>query len=536
VKVAIVVQRYGAEINGGAELHARYVAERLARHVQVEVLTTCATDYVTWRNSLPATVETVHGITVRRFPVIRERSPDDFAQWSERVFLEPHAVPDELSWLDSEGPTSPELISYVQAHEGSFEFFIFFSFRYYHAFHGARTVPSKAILVPTAERDPALGLSIFAPIFRGVRGLMYNSFEERALINGVSRNHEVPGVVVGIGSEIPEQTSPARFRHKFNFRDRFALYVGRIDENKGCRELFDFFTRYSKTMVDGMHLVLIGTPVMRIPNHPRIHHLGFVSDQDKFDALSAAELLVMPSYLESLSMVALEAWALGKPVLANGRCDVLRGQCIRSNAGLYYENFEEFLETLRAIDMGPVLAASLGRNGREYFAKHYSWPVIERKYLDMLDRLKRDRPNNTMEQMPGWFARRRKTLPPAEAVVAALPTGPALNDQELGRDQRSRYERDAGMPAPEQDRPFAPRPQAAKLHAPDRRSARPYAVQRSSLTDRPAPRPSLLLTRSDARQAARPEQSRGVMKGARAERPPMRGHRRRRGGPRRKTN
>jgi hypothetical protein len=235
-------------------------------------------------------------------------------------------------------------------------------------------------------------------------------------------------------------------------------------------------------------------------------------------------------------MVALEAWALGKPVLANGRCDVLRGQCIRSNAGLYYENFEEFLETLRAIDMGPVLAASLGRNGREYFAKHYSWPVIERKYLDMLDRLKRDRPNNTMEQMPGWFARRRKTLPPAEAVVAALPTGPALNDQELGRDQRSRYERDAPMPAPEQDRPFAPRPQAAKLHAPDRRSARPYAVQRSSLTDRPAPRPSLLLTRSDARQAARPEQSRGVMKGARAERPPMRGHRRRRGGPRRKTN
>ena len=53
VKLAVVVQRYGADINGGAELHARYVAEHLARHAEVEVLTTCARDYVTWRNELP---------------------------------------------------------------------------------------------------------------------------------------------------------------------------------------------------------------------------------------------------------------------------------------------------------------------------------------------------------------------------------------------------------------------------------------------------------------------------------------------------
>ena len=85
--------------------------------------------------------------------------------------------------------------------------------------------------------------------------------------------------------------------------------------------------------------MLIGNPIIPIPEHPQIHHLGFVNDQDKFDALAAAELLIMPSYFESLSMVALEAWALGKPVLANGRCDVLKGQCIRSNGGLYYESF-----------------------------------------------------------------------------------------------------------------------------------------------------------------------------------------------------
>lgn len=425
MKVAIVVQRYGADINGGAELHARYVAEHLARHVQVEVLTTCASDYITWRNERPEGMESIHGVPVRRFPVARERVPKDFGDWSARVFGQVHSVRDELAWLDAEGPTSPALVTYIQSHAADYDFFVFFSFRYYHAFHGARAVAAKAILVPTAERDGALGLSLFPPVFRGVRGLMYNSWEERALINAVSGNGDVPGVVVGVGSDIPEQTHPARFRQKFGLRDRFAIYVGRIDENKGCKELFDFFEHYSSALVDGLHLVLIGTPVIEIPRHPRIHHLGFVSDEDKFDAIAASELLIMPSYFESLSMVALEAWALGKPVLANAACDVLHGQCLRSNAGLFYTGFQEFFETLRTLDGNASLAAALGQNGRTYFRRHYTWPVIERKYTDLLDRLAREPATRTIEPVPGWWARRRKVLEPANDVVARLPKGPA---------------------------------------------------------------------------------------------------------------
>jgi glycosyltransferase involved in cell wall biosynthesis len=430
LKVGVVVQRYGADISGGAELHARYIAEHLARHVQVEVLTTCATDYITWRNALNAGPESVHGVTVRRFPVARERDPEEFGRHSAHVFHQMHSLAEELAWLESEGPTSPALVDYVRTRQAEFDFFIFFSFRYYHAYHGIRAVPAKSILVPTAERDGALGLAMFGPVFRRVRACMYNSFEERALIQSVSNNREVPGVVVGIGSDIPAHSSAIRFRQKFNLRDRFAIYVGRIDENKGCAELFDYFQRYTQMLAEGLHLVLIGTPVIPIPSHPRIHHLGFVSDQDKFDALAAADLLIMPSYFESLSMVALEAWALGKPVLANGRCDVLKGQCIRSNAGLYYDNFAEFVETLRAIDGNAALAAALGRNGREYFARHYSWPIIERKYLDMLDRLTRESASGQGEVSPGWWARRRKTLPPADQVVAALPRGAAIGDRD----------------------------------------------------------------------------------------------------------
>jgi glycosyltransferase involved in cell wall biosynthesis len=425
VKVAIVVQRYGADINGGAEQHARYIAEYLGKQVQVEVLTTCAhRDYISWKNELPEGKEMVHGIPVLRFKNAVERHPLQFAKWSEKVFTQKHSLGDELAWLDAEGPTSPALIEYIKAHEADYDFFIFFSFRYHHSFHGARAVPAKAIIVPTAERDGALGLGIYPPVFRGVRALMYNSFEERALIQGVAKNESVPGVVVGVGSEIPERSNAGRFRQKFNMRDRFAIYVGRIDENKGCVELFDFFEHYSASLVDGMHLVLIGTAHVPIPKHPRIHHLGFVEDQDKYDAMAAAEVLIMPSYLESLSMVALEAWAMGKPVLANAKCDVLQGQCLRSNAGLFYANYPEFAETLRAIDTTPTLQAALGRNGRAFFERHYAWPVIIKKYTDMLQQLSRDKPSRTMEPLPNWFARRRRSQPPADSVVKQLPTGP----------------------------------------------------------------------------------------------------------------
>ena len=431
MKLAVVVQRYGATINGGAELHARYVAEHLGRHLEVDVLTTCAVDYVTWRNELPPGREVIHGRTVHRFPVDYERDVALFARRSATVFERPHSQQSELAWLASEGPTSRALIRHLRAHRDTYDFFLFFSYRYYHTYHGIRAVGPRALLVPTAERDEAIGLGVFAPLFRGVRALMYNSPEERAMINAAAGNDDVPADVVGIGSEVPDRPDPERFRQRHGLPGRFIVYVGRIDANKGCLELFDYFLRYARGRPDGLTLVLIGQPVLQIPAHPRIRHLGFVSDEDKFDAMAAAELLVMPSYFESLSMVALETWALGRPVLANGRCEVLKGQCLRSNAGLYYETYQEFVEALRAMTDDRPLSQALGRNGIRFYRQHYAWPIIEEKYLKMFARLQADDRSGAcpreVSPLPGWFARRRRDLPPARERLAHLPSGPVLN-------------------------------------------------------------------------------------------------------------
>jgi glycosyltransferase involved in cell wall biosynthesis len=251
------------------------------------------------------------------------------------------------------------------------------------------------------------------------------------MIQAVSGNHDVPHVVVGVGSEVPATTRPGRFRQHHGIEAPFVAYVGRIDDNKGCRELFAYFLRYASADNGHLMLVLMGNSILPIPDHPRIRHLGFVSDEDKFDAIAASEALIMPSYFESLSMVTLEAWAMGKPVLANGRCDVLRGQCFRSNGGLYYQNYQEFRETLSLIESRRSMARALGENGRAYYRKHYDWPVIERKYLDMLHRLQRadqaGQPPAVFEPLPGWRARRRANVPPANDVVNALPSGPAFS-------------------------------------------------------------------------------------------------------------
>lgn len=379
-KVGIVVQRYGIEINGGAEYHARLIAEKIRGDVEVEVFTTTALDYVTWEHHYPAGICKINGIPVHRFTVERERDPHRFGQIQARVFEQEHSMEDEMRWLEEEGPLVPKLLDTLQTRATEFDWFIFFSYRYYHSWHGISRFRDKTILVPTAEHDPVLYLRLFRNTFRLPGAIVYNSHEEKFLINLVSDNQHVPGLIVGVGSEIPERFDVAGFLRRHEIQAPYALYIGRLDENKGVPELLDFFLRMQNQTKNEFHLVLIGKAWIPVPDHPRIHYLGFMPDGEKFNALKGSAFLINPSQFESLSMVALEAWALGKPVMANGRTEVLRGQCLRSNAGLWYTNYAEFIAIWERLGENECLRKKLGENGRRFFLDHYAWPEIRRKY------------------------------------------------------------------------------------------------------------------------------------------------------------
>lgn len=384
LRLALVVQRYGEAVNGGAEYHCRLVAEHLARRHHVEVITSCAKDYITWRNELPTTLDRVNGVPVRRFKVRRPRDPERFGKLSRKVFHRSHTRKDEIAWLEEQGPYSPALVRYLRRSRGRYDYFIFFSYRYYHSYHGVRELADRAILVPTAERDDVVRLGIFRELFRLPRAIVYNSIEEREMIWDASDNRAVKGDVVGVGSEVPENLDGSDFRLRKRIGDPYAIFIGRVDENKGCRQLFHFFRRYREETRSRLQLILVGGRTIPIPKEPFIRYLGFLNDEEKWEALAGADLLIMPSELESLSMVTLEAWAAGKPVLANGRCDVLRGQCRRSAAGLYYTDYYEFRETLALLEGDGRLREGLGANGRRFYLQNYGWDVIESKYDRLL--------------------------------------------------------------------------------------------------------------------------------------------------------
>ena len=386
-KIGIIVQRYGTDINGGAEYHARLVAEKIAPYFDIEIFTSTALDYITWEHHYPEGREIVNNIPVNRFKVAKPRNPKTFGDIQNVIFNDEHSVEDEFKWLEEEGPYLPDLLETLEKREKEFDYFIFFSYRYYHSYWGLKKFKHKAILVPTAEHDEVVYLRLFKKLFHLPGAIIYNSHEEKEIIHNVSGNEAVLGDIVGVGSEIPAAFSPQSFRDKFHIRGDYFIYIGRLDENKGVPQLLGYYLKLLNEEDIDLTLVLMGKSVIDIPEHPKIKYLGFMKDEDKFDALTGAEFLVIPSQFESLSMVALEAWAVGKPVVANGRTEVLQGQCRRSNAGLWYTDYHEFKEIILLLYENSELKEILGRNGGHFFQANYSWPVIENKYLNIIEKL-----------------------------------------------------------------------------------------------------------------------------------------------------
>ena len=422
MRIAFVVQRYGTEILGGSEYHCRLIAERLAPKHQVEVLTTCAQDYVSWKNEYGEGTDRVRGVTVRRFANARTRDIHAFNRYSEWIFNNAHGRDDELEWLKQQGPWCPALLEYLERNHQQYDVLIFFTYLYAPTLLGLQVAPHKSILVPTAHDEPAIHLEIYKEMFSLPAGLAYNTDVERRFLTTHFSIRAIEEETIGCGVELPpsqgyprdrdeecgegeeragaaeQESSPsfrphltergAVFRRRHRLHGPIALYGGRIDPGKGCEELIEYFGTYVQEGGDAS-LVLMGVKLMPLPEESFIRFAGRLSDQERLHALEAATVVVVPSPYESLSLLALESFAVGTPVLANARSEVLVDHCRKSNAGLFYADRDEFTECLKVLVADRRLRAVLGKNGRDYVRRNYRWDVILAKYEKMFARLRK---------------------------------------------------------------------------------------------------------------------------------------------------
>jgi glycosyltransferase involved in cell wall biosynthesis len=389
------------------------------QHADVEVLTTCASSDTTWANEFAAGSETSNGVQIRRFRVSPPSGAATLARFSDRVFTQTHSLGDELRWLDAAAPHSRSLVRFLRKNSASYDFCLFVGYRCGVTYYGAHAAASRAILVPRADADPAIGARIFRDIFRGARAILYDSPEERTLVQSVCAAQDVPSAVIGAGADVAQNPQPGRFRHKHNIRGPFAICVGRLDEST-CGDLLPLFDRYSRERGSRLSLVLVGDGPFALPKHPKIRHVGSLDDAEKFDAMAAADVVIVPSRYQNFSRTAVEAWGLGKPVLANGTSKALSGQCMRSNGGLCYRGAAEFVGMLQALEQNRWLNASLGRTGRQYARDNFDWRVVGRKYHDMLIELQKRPRSVEMDPIPGWLARRRRDVPPLADAVRSV--------------------------------------------------------------------------------------------------------------------
>ena len=393
-RLVIVVQRYGAEVNGGAEQHARWLAEKLAETADVTVLTTCALDYITWADHYPPGETEENGVRVRRFPVDAARDWKKAQRQTRLVMTHQHTLFDEVQWVKDQGPFSTPLFTAVRRAYETTDAFIFHTFHYASTYFGLPLVSDKAFLVPTAHDDPFVHMALFRPVFHLPRGIFYNTEPERALVQRVTRNHQVPNTLAGVGVALPDDVSPERFRRRYNLHEPFLLYVGRVDESKNVPELLDYFTRFRQANpATPLKLVLIGRANLTLPDHPDIVPLGFLPEADKFDAIAAAAVVTLPSLYESLSMITLEAWAAGTPMLVNEQCEVVKYQCKQSNGGLYYRTADEFDASLQLLLGSDSLRRQMGRQGRQFVSQHYRPDRVVQHYIALLDAASSARPS-----------------------------------------------------------------------------------------------------------------------------------------------
>jgi glycosyltransferase involved in cell wall biosynthesis len=419
MRFAFITPRYGADISSGAEHACRLLAEQLSTRHDVDVLTTCARDPLTWKNDYAEGADRVRGVLVRRFAVSHAHDRAGFKQYSERVLSVPRSRADEINWSRRLGPQSSGLVDHLKRQHRSYDVLVFFSLMHATTVEGITVAPERSILFPHLQLKPSLRFALWTDLVNSVRAVaLFSNAEQRLLTEYVAARPRIEETV-GIGIDPPPQLSYPRhqqdpadavvaeedllepqeaeptylsgrgvtFRRQHRLYGSFAMYGGRVEPDNGCEEMLEYFNTYSERET-ALSLVLMGVKMMKVPEQRHVVLGGVLPDRERMAAYEAADVTITPAADDLLAQGALESLAVGTPVLTSARNETATGHCVKASAGLFYSSREEFVEALDLLARNTRLREALGENGRNYVRQHYRWEHVLGRFERLVGRVR----------------------------------------------------------------------------------------------------------------------------------------------------
>ncbi|NRA44677.1 MAG: glycosyltransferase family 4 protein [Oligoflexales bacterium] len=400
LKLAVVVQRYGKDLVGGAESHARIIAKKLAENPkwQIDVYTTTARDYQSWKNFYQKGMSSDGKLRIFRFPVIFPRVRLLFSLYNNLFslplvkiaassgvpnFIKKLAFRLESLWFILQGPFCPSLLKELVARKDEYQKVFFFTYLYYPSVFGIPHFREKAVFIPTAHDEIPLYFQRIKENFAKVSHMLVNSKKEQELITSIEPGFRKKMSIAGIGLE--QENTNINWGGSDEISGPYLLFMGRVSKGKEVDVLIDYFLQWSATNKhEQLALVLTG-PLeknMSIPSHPLIHHLGIVNESYKHHLLAKAFAVVNPSPQESLSMLVLEGILAKKPIIINAKDPVLRSYAESMSSVFSYRNEQDFFRQLRYINSEEWAQKRSTRllQSEKWVHEHYSWSKIMKAY------------------------------------------------------------------------------------------------------------------------------------------------------------
>jgi glycosyltransferase involved in cell wall biosynthesis len=379
VNIAFVSPRWAPRAAGGAEELSRTLAEHLAaRGHEVTALATCAENPHTWKNERPAGTETAAGVTVRRFPVNAGRMSREFLLIQERIGRRRLVTRDEEErWIEG-SVASDALMAHLEREGGRFDALVFVPYLFGITWRGSSVHPERSLLIPCLHDEPFAYLSIYRDLFSRFRGFLFNSIPEMQLARRLYDIPEDRCFLVSMGFEEPRRHDPAALLARLGMQRPYLLYSGRKEEGKNTHLLLEYFRRFRERRGEVLDLVLTGSGEVALEGADgrTIRDLGFVTEEEKLALMAGCLAFCQPSVNESFSIVLMETWLAGRPVLVHGACAVTRHHVETSGGGLWFEDYLTFEGCLDWLLGHPGECAAMAGQGAGYVRKTYSWDAV----------------------------------------------------------------------------------------------------------------------------------------------------------------